>query len=198
MGKFKSLGVLIGVFVLVSCAQNKFLLNKSTFVPYKEFDKKSMFTPNTEVMSVNVIDGRENKEFLGMAKTGARYLDTPLVASDETPQQFLESYYLKNLRERGLLITDAAEAQIEIVINELWTDELQEKFKGERAKCHIDLTVFGKKGSETFKGSYWSKIKSAANLGDGSDHLAPTLASCLNTSVEKIVKNGKFETFLRK
>jgi uncharacterized lipoprotein YajG len=196
MGKFKTLSLFIGIFILASCAQSRFLLDQSTFLPYKEFNKKSLFSPGTEVMSVTVTDGRENKDFLGMAKTGASYKDTPFV-SEGSPQQFLEPYYIRSLEERGLVMDDSAEVQIEIVINELWVSELQEKFKGERAKCHIDLTVFAKKGSKSFKGSYWSKITSAANLGDGSEHLTPTLASCLNTSVEKIVKEQKLERFIK-
>ena len=181
---------------LTSCAQSSYLLDNSKFTPFKEFNKTSMFDRSSEVMSLSIVDGREDKQFLGMAKTGARYTETPFVA-EVTPQIFLETFYTKELSRRGLTLSGSAEAQIEIVINELWVDEIQEKFKGERARCQIDLSLFAKKDIKSFKGSYWAKIESAANLSDGTDHLTPTLASCLNVSIEKIVKDVKFSTFLK-
>lgn len=197
MGKIKLIVYLCFMILLVtSCAQRSLLLDKSTFSPYKEFSKKSMFTPGIEIKSLSVIDGREEKQLLGMAKTGARYTETPFVAN-VSPQKFLDKYFNNEFQSRGIFITDVAESQVEIVINELWVDELQEKFKGERARCQIDLTVYANHGSDSFKKSYWSKIKSAANLDDGSDHLSPTLASCLNMAVEKIVKDGKLSGFLK-
>jgi len=196
MGKQLEL-LLFLLFLVGGCAQSRLLLDRNLLIPFEEFAEKSKFKPGSQAVSLAVIDerDRDRKELLGMAKTGARYKDTPLIVPGGV-KQFVKDYYLKEMSERGFVFSDQSSTLIELVVKNLWVDELQEKFKGERAKCHVEIELYAKKGPTSFKARYWAKITSAGNLGDGTDHIAPTLASCLNLSIEKMAKDNKFTDFL--
>ncbi len=194
MGKFTSLIVLS--FLAISCAQTKVVLNNQKFKAYKQYSSLTSFPMGLEVMSLKVSDARENKEVLGMAKTGASYIDTPVLPAQGTAV-FLNNYFQDALKKRNLLFSDQTSVELELVVNQLWVDELQEKFKGERAKCHVEVAVFGQNDQKSFKGNYWTKLKSAGDLNDGTEHIPPTLASCLNLIVEQIAKDQKLINFIK-
>jgi len=196
MGRIKLIVCFMSLVLLSSCAHKNYVLEKEKVVPFKEFSKVTNFVDTPQILSLQLVDARENKDMLGMAKTGVSYTSTPLI-TPEGASVYLKAYFENALTQRGLEITDLAESELEIVINTLWVDELQEKFKGERAKCNVEIDVFAKKGLNSFKGSYWTKITSAGGLGDGTDQLAPTLASCLNEVVEKIVADQKLVSFIK-
>jgi len=195
MGIRNSLIILSTAALLYSCAHTNLSLDQNDFKPFKEYQSKTEFPAGSDVLDVKVIDSRESKQFLGMGKTGASYSDTPLT----TPQgasTFISNYFTENLKARGLSLAGDSSVELEIIINKLWVDELIEKYKGERAQCNIDFQVYGKKELETFKGSYWAKITSGGDLSDGTDLLSPTLASCLNEAIEKIVNDQKLVEFI--
>ncbi len=195
MGIRSSLIILSTAALFVSCATANLSLDQKEFKPFKEYEAKTEFPSGSNVLDVKVIDGRESKQFLGMGKTGASYTDTPL----STPQgasAFITNYFSENLKARGLNLSDESNVELEVIVNKLWVDELIVKYKGERAKCHVEFEVYGKKDLETFKGSYWTKITSGGDLSDGTDLLSPTLASCLNDSIEKIVNDQKLVDFI--
>jgi uncharacterized lipoprotein YajG len=195
MGIRSSLVFLGAVSLLSSCAHTNLTLDQNEFKPFKEYQSKTEFPSGSEVLDMKVIDSRESKQFLGMGKTGASYSDTPLTMP-QGASVFISNYFTENLKARGLSLAGSSNVELEIIINKLWVDELIEKYKGERAKCNVEFQVYGKKELETFKGSYWTTITSGGDLTDGTDLLAPTLASCLNEAIEKIVNDQKLVEFI--
>jgi len=96
------------------------------------------------------------------------------------------------LTKRGFSVNEMDGVALEVVINELWVEELIEKYQPEKAKCKANVTVYLKEGNTSWNGNYWTEIISPGDLGDGTEKLAPTFASCLNEIVEKLVKDPSF------
>lgn len=187
----------IALLLMSGCAQQKVVL-KNKEEPFKEFSAKSSVSAATLPIKIaSVTDAREKGSAIGEALTGARYLKTPVYGS-ENPEVFVKGYLEEALRNREFLLVDNDEkVELNIVIKELWVEEVIEKYQPERAKCRISLEVNAQRESASYTGGFWSEIVSPGDLGDATEKLGPSLASCMNTLVEKIVADEKFASFIK-
>lgn len=189
--------VLLTLLAVISCANLGLVkIEKEELKAYPEFNRitfASSETANFEI--VEVIDARINKDNIGEALVGVYFEKTPVSLYKDT-NAFLKDYFYSSLSARNFTLVEGSENQVTIIINKLWVDELIEKFKPERAKCVVDLSFKMKnsKGESTIK--LWNTVISKGDLGDATKKLAPTLASCLNEAVEKLVKNNSLYQFL--
>lgn len=188
---------LVVLLLFVSCAQSQIRLKSEEVVPFSEFSKMSRVGTNLKTVSiVSVTDNRENKNHIGMALTGVKYSKTPIVI-DSPVSQYVKEYLIMGLTNRGFSVNDMDGVNLEVVINELWVEELIEKYQPEKAKCKANITVYLKENNTSWNGNYWTEIISPGDLGDGTEKLAPTFASCLNEVVEKLVKDSAFTKNLK-
>ena len=75
--------------------------------------------------------------------------------------------------------------------------ELIEQFKPERAKCELQLEFAMVQNAKSWNGSYATEYVSAGDITDGTERLAPAMASCLNNLIEKMVNDAEFRAFLK-
>lgn len=188
---------LIGLLFVLSCANVEVVnIEKKELKAYPDFNKITFASSETSSFEiVDVIDARLKKSHIGEAMVGLQFKKTPVKLYKDTAL-FLKDYFYSSLSARNFTLSDGSENKVTIIINKLWVDELIEKYKPERAKCVLDLSFNMKnfKGESTIK--LWNTIISKGDLGDGTSKLAPTLASCLNEAVEKLVKNSSLYKFL--
>jgi uncharacterized lipoprotein YajG len=196
LGKGIGMKYLLLFAVITSCAQPKLYLNKEEAIPLKEYSNKTNIRTSKSITIKMITDSRKEKQYIGMAKTGVSYSPTPLELT-EPFEVYLKSYLSNALIERGAIVNDAGEIQLEFVVNELWVDELIEKYQPEKAKCKTNITVYTSIGSTNWSGNFWTEIISPGDLADATERLAPTLASCMNEIVEKLVKDETFRTIIK-
>lgn len=183
--------------LLSSCAQQRIVLSEK-MKPFEGLDQTSAIPHATlPIKIMTVSDSRANAFALGEARTGARFKKTPVV-SENGPENFVRSYLEKGLREREVLIVEQDQkVELNVSIHELWVEEVLEKFEPEKAKCRVSLEIHGVKNKEDYTGKFWTEVMSPGDLGDATEKLQPTLASCMNAVVEKIVKDKKFASFVK-
>lgn len=185
---------LLVLLLLVSCAQQKVVLNHQEIQPFGEFSKKSRIGEGLKTIAVNSV--RDNREVqspnqVGEAKTGVQYTKTPILLHSST-SQYLKDYLIGAMIDRGFSVNDADGVKLDFVINQLWVEEVIEKYQPEKAKCKANISVYLKENNTSWNGNYWTEIISPGDLSDGTEKVAPTLASCLNEVVEKFAQDQTF------
>ncbi len=184
--------------IFVSCATSSLTLSKSDLVPFDNFQKTTKVNAKTKLISLNSItDNRDQNYAIGTAYTGISY-DKTRVSLSEPLEVYLNDYVKREFASRNLVISKEGTAQLTIVVNELWVKELIEKFKPERAVCKANFTFYMQSPNAKWEGNIWTEITSPGDMGDGTEKIAPTLASCLNTIMEKLVREPKFLKFISK
>ena len=183
---------LLVLLMFVSCAQHQIKLKNEEMVPFTDFSKISRVGSGLKTIAINsVTDNRENKDQIGMALTGVKYSQTPIVI-DRATNEYLKEYLILSLTDRGFSVNDMDGINLDVVINELWVEELIEKYQPEKAKCKANLTFYLKEDKTSWSGNYWTEIVSPGDLSDGTEKIAPTFAYCLNEVVEKLVNDPAF------
>lgn len=183
---------LLFLLIFVSCAQQQITLKNKELVPFNDFSKITRAGNGLKTISFStVIDNRENKNEVGKALTGVKYKETPIVMNSGT-SNYIKEYLTSALTERGFSVNSMDGINIEVVINELWVEELIEKYQPEKAKCKVNFTFYIKEENASWNGNYWTEIISPGDLADGTEKIAPTFASCLNEVVEKLVTDQEF------
>jgi uncharacterized lipoprotein YajG len=181
------------VFIfLISCAQGKITLKENELHPFKEFSQKTLVNKKMKSIQIDsVVDQRENKDYIGEALTGVNYKKTP-VSLKQTTTDFVNNYFVEAFERRGLQTSKIDGVKLSIHINELWVQEIIQKYQPEKVGCKANFSLFTQLGSSSWKGSYWVDIVSPGDMGDATEKIAPTLSSCLNEIVEKIVNDKQF------
>tara|TARA_Y100000590_G_C15311752_1_gene860417 strand:- start:100 stop:696 length:597 start_codon:yes stop_codon:yes gene_type:complete len=188
--------IFILLFLMVSCAQQKVVLQDVNLIPFEDFSKVTTLDQATlPVKLFELIDQRE-KMGVGEARTGAQFKETPVEFRYGFSEYFKD--YIKNsLKRRNVLMVMSDEkALMSITVKEFWTKELLERFQPERATCKISIDVKVQKNGDEYNGSFWTEVKSPGDMGDATEKLAPTIASCMNIIVEKIVNDQKLLKFI--
>ncbi|MCO4754699.1 MAG: hypothetical protein KC478_09450 [Bacteriovoracaceae bacterium] len=187
---------LFAIFVLVSCAQQSVVLDKKYLHPYEDFDTTTVVSvASLPIKLEGLVDQRKVKS-VGIARTGAQFKKTP-VFFDAAFVEVYKNHLRNELSKRNVLMVNSDQkAEMNVMIKEFWTEEILEKFQPEKAGCKISLEVQMIKGEEEYRGVFWTQITSPGDLGDATEKLAPTLASCMNSIVEKIVNDQKFIKFI--
>ncbi len=188
--------IFILLFLMVSCAQQKVVLQDVNLIPFEDFSKVTTLDQATlPVKLFELIDQRE-KMGVGEARTGAQFKETPVEFRYGFSEYFKD--YIKNsLKRRNVLMVMSDEkALMSITVKYCWTKELLERFQPERATCKISIDVKVQKNGDEYNGSFWTEVKSPGDMGDATEKLAPTIASCMNIIVEKIVNDQKLLKFI--
>ena len=188
--------IFILLFLMVSCAQQKVVLQDVNLIPFEDFSKVTTLDQATlPVKLFELIDQRETMG-VGEARTGAQFKETPVEFRYGFSEYFKD--YIKNsLKRRNVLMVMSDEkALMSITVKEFWTKELLERFQPERATCKISIDVKVQKNGDEYNGSFWTEVKSPGDMGDATEKLAPTIASCMNIIVEKIVNDQKLLKFI--
>ena len=179
---------------MISCAQQEIKLSGDDR-PYgssNEVTPVRMATKNIQIAEVT--DAREKTD-IGVARTGLQYRETPVRLNQEFTQ-FMREYFTDAFYKRNIMVESEAEIVLSIVVNQLWLSEVLNN--NEAAKCEVNLSLSANEGKRSWKGNVWTEYVSKGDLSDGTDKLGPTLATCLNNAVEKLVKDKAFVTFLKK
>lgn len=182
-----------------SCAQNKLKVTSSEVVPYDEFSLETRLDTKTKSIKIaQVQDARgEQTNHIGVGLTGVRYERTPLKV-DTTVALFFKNYLTNALKKRSVNVdNENGEIEFNVVISKLWVRELIEKHKPELAICEAEVHLNAEYMSSQFTAKYWNEITSPGDMGGGTAKLKPTLASCMNFIVEKIVKDQKFIDYIK-
>jgi len=194
-----SAGLLLVIpYLFVGCATQNLQVKNADLKAFDDFGKITRIQHPTKTIYLNSItDNREYKLAVGTAFTGMSYEKTPVILSAPLTT-FLDDYFKKEFANRKLVILPNGETQLTIVINKLWVNEIIEKFKPERAVCKANFTFYMQSPGQQWEGNMWTEITSPGDMGDGTEKIAPTLASCLNSIMEKLVKEPKFLKFITK
>lgn len=186
--------------LLTSCASNSVLLKNKDLIPYGESQKITRLKGQFNSIALgSVTDGTNSKE-IGTAFSGASYTPVKVYLHGESKVGYIKNYISDALSNRNILIfnqEDSHQLSLDIVINKFWVEEVIEKFKPERAKCVVDLSFSIVGENKSWKGTVWGNFLSPGDLSDGTTRLGPTLASCMNEVVEKLVHDKKFISNIR-
>lgn len=186
------------VIVLSSCAQQRVTLKDQRLAPYEGFRDVTYLPFATLPVKLEAVsDNRKVQSAVGEARTGAQFKKTPVNFEDSFLEVFKD--YLRNeLKKRNvLMVMEDHQVVMSVSVKELWVEEVLEKYQPEKARCHIKIEVFASKDKNEYSGTFWTEMVSPGDLGDATEKLGPTLASCMNLAVEKIVNDKKFVEFVK-
>lgn len=182
---------------MVACSMAKVEIDLSELLPYKESSQVTKLSQKLRPVRIDLVeDKRENKSF-GFAYTGVQYVKSPvefgvpldILIRDMTTDAF---------EKRNLIIDNRPDSLgMEIQVNKFWVEEVIEEFQPEKARCKIDLSFHINAEKTKWSGQYWTEFTSGGDLSDGTTRLAPTLASCFNELIEKLVNDKKFQEILK-
>ena len=184
------------LFWLVSCAAGSIVVKETDLKPYKDsaqVTKSDSGRTSIEIESVR--DLRASKD-TGFGYTGVKYHKTPITLENPV-ETFVQDYITDQLELRNIEVLAGAATKLEISIVTFQVYELIEKFKPERAKCELQLEFKMRNNTKYWDGNYSENYLSAGDLTDGTKRLAPTLASCMNSLMEKLIHDDTFMDFLR-
>ena len=182
---------------LVSCSVAQVNLNSNEILPYKESSQVTRVQEKLKPIRINSVkDNREEKIF-GHAFTGVQYTKTPILF-EKSADDIVKDLIADSLEARNIIVHDEAQtATLDIEINQMWVEEVIEEFQPEKAKCNLDLSFHITTDNKKWSGEFQTEFISGGDLSDGTERLAPTLASCFNELVEKLVSDEKFLSVLK-
>jgi uncharacterized lipoprotein YajG len=187
---------LLPLLLLSGCASRSIILKQNSLLPYKEMSQVTKLPFNSKSLAlVKIHDNREIKTF-GKGYTGVQYEETPVVV-DSGFNQFFDDYIVNAFELRNIAVVNDGALELEVDVRELWVEEIVDKFQAEKAKCRANLTFHVKKQDEKWSGNFWTEFTSAGDLSSGSERLAPTLASCMNEIIEKLVVHKEFKNIIQ-
>ena len=187
----------LAFLILVSCATSTHYMKQSELRPYKKSSKvtKTILGETQGMKLVSIEDKRKTSSY-GKAFTGLRY-DENDVLMNVGFDKFMRDFIVNSFEMRNLVIDDQAKLVLRVEVHQLWVEEVIEKFKAERAKCRVDLVFHIDAPKAKWSGQYITEFISAGDMTDGTARLAPTLASCMNDAIEKLVLDKKFLQILK-
>lgn len=182
---------------LVGCAADSYVLREKELLPYKESSQITKLNQESKTLTISaILDERKTKE-IGFAYTGVEYKKTP-VYLESGLSGLMQSQISAALQMRNIEVIPNGEVNLVVAVKELSVHEVIEKMKPERASCKLGLEFSIDHNNAKWSGSYWTEFTSAGDMSDGTERLAPTMASCINELVEKLITDAKFTQMLRK
>ena len=181
---------------LVSCSTATYQLNNQNILPYKEESTITKIDFKHKPIKIGQIKDLRKDLSIGYAYTGVNYHKTPIIVSNSL-QSFV-SEQVENLFDmRDILLSENANLTLDIDVKDIQVSEVIEKYKPERAKCRVELDFHLLSDGDRWEGSFWTEYLSAGDLSDGTERLEPTLASCFNQVIEKLVNDNNFKNFIK-
>ena len=184
------------ILLVTSCATESLMLKKKELLPYKESSQLTKLQGLNKSINLTEVTDLRKTNLYGSAYTGVQYRKTPLTF-DETLNAVVSDYMTSALEMRNIQVNVESEVNLVIEVEQMWVEEVIEKFQPEKVKCNVKMNFHVNLPNTKWSGSYWAEYLSAGNLGDGTEKLAPTLASCMNEIVEKLINDKKFINLLR-
>jgi hypothetical protein len=184
------------LILLTSCATKTILIGQSQLLPYKEANQLTKLENISKAVDLKIVETKNLSKNLGVGYTGVTYDKTPIQFEGD-PQRALSAFFTSALEMRNISLNAASGVKMEIHINELTVNEVIQKFQGEKAGCKVNATFYVEDANTKWSGKFWTEFLSASDLREGTERIAPTLASCLNEVVEKLVKDEKFLNIIK-
>lgn len=191
----KSLIAILPIFLMISCAKDQVTISPSNAHAYKEFSKVTSIGRPVSAHLVRVLDQREKSDEIGEARTGGSYAKTPVRLHEDLPT-FLKKHLEKELSARGFSFESESQYKISVMIKDFWLKEILEKYQPEKAHCRVELDIELVAGANRFHTNVWSEVTSPGDLGDATDKLGDTMASCLNSVIEQFAQDKKLRRFI--
>lgn len=187
----------LNLFVLLlSCSTGQYALKQNELLPYKEFSQITKNVEELKPFKLNLIQDKRDRLAVGKAYTGVKYNETPVTLTVPV-KDYVQSFLVAAFEMRNIPTDSTADLTMQVEINHIWVEEVIEKFKPELAKCKVDFSFYIGGENKKWAGNFWTELTSAGDLSDGTERLAPTLASCMNNLVEKLVSDQKFINILK-
>lgn len=192
----RNLNVIAMLFVMVGCASQSLTLKQTELTPYKDANQLTRLNGVAAPIQIISVEDKRSTNVYGSAYTGVQYQKTPLVF-DASLDSLIRDYMKTAFSHRDIVLSQDSGTPLQVNVEELWVEEVIEQFQPEKAKCSVKLSFHINKPAKKWSGSYWAEYTSPGDMGDGTEKLTPTLASCLNEVVEKLIKDEKFVEMLK-
>src|SRR5690606_16448648 len=130
------------------------------------------------------------KDKIGMVKTGVSYKETP-VYMDNDITIYLKDFWPTELKKRGINVVETMpEYELKIILEKIWVTEKFSEKSVEQAECEVRYSF--EMNSTDIKRPSWAgqitaKFTSPGDTTDATRKMAPTLATCFSTVVEKLL-----------
>ena len=182
---------LLVALILTGCATKSHLLNQADLLPYQDSSQLTKVNLEDSLLEISEIVDERDDLIIGHAYTGVEYLKTPVYFKKEM-SQFMMDYLISSFEARNLEVVKESSKKLRVLIKKFKVYEVLEKFHLEKAKCEVEIGFELAVGGNVWSGNYRTDYLSGGNLDDGSDKLAPTVASCMNDLMESLVNDEKF------
>ena len=184
------------LFLLLSCATGSYLLKDNDL--HSELEKLKVTRINSAAQSIVIMSIADKRDVinLGNAYTGVQYNKTPVVLTTNL-KDFMSRFLVSSFSKRNLIINESSKLKMTVEVNQLWVEEVIDKFKPERAKCRVDISFHILGDNKKWSGNFWAEYLSEGDMRDGTERITPTLANCLNEVIEKLVADKKLLTILQ-
>lgn len=186
---------LIAMFLMFGCAVSSIIVKKTELRPYKDSSKVSKLDPSEVNLTIDSIRDLRASKDMGFAYTGVKYAKTP-IRLEQPIEMLLDEYFTEKLELRNIEVLSDSAVKLSISIINFQVYELIEQFKPERAKCELQIEFSILHNAKSWIGNYATEYLSAGDITDGTERLAPTMASCLNNLTEKLINDPEFRHVL--
>lgn len=186
---------LLLLVILTGCAADSYVLKKKNLLPYKESSQITKFRQEAPLVELISVDDTRSNQKIGFAFTGVEYKQTPIYL-ESSISNLVSEYLSSALEVRNIELVKSSKIQMNVQIKKFRVFEVIEKMQPERAKCELELSFKIANGSKNWSGSYLTEFLSGGDMTDATERLAPTMASCLNDLIEKMVNDEKFLNIL--
>lgn len=184
--------------MFVACAKMKINVQEADVVEFDDFKKVQKVAEQTQPISLNVIDARgEVPNVIGYGYTGVKYEKTPFELDMDLAAYLSKKLPLEFNKRAVDASSENAQIIVDLIVTKLSVYEFIEKHLPERAVCKIEFEIKSTYLSKEFNARYWSEVTSPGDLGDGTEKLAPTFASCINVIMNKITSDQKFISLIK-
>lgn len=188
---------LVLLVLITSCAANRIILKEESLRPYKEMSQISKVPYGTKTIWLEKIVDNRTVKHLGNGFTGVQYEKTPIWFEGQF-DLVMKDIVQDSFEARNIALVQDGELALQVEVNDLWVQEVIEKFQPETASCKVNMTFHLIGAKEKWSGKLWTEYKSGGDLSDGSERIPPTLASCLNEIFEKLANHKEFLAMIKK
>ena len=184
------------LILFTACSSQTVKVEPADLLPYKDSSAVTKLDPGLASLALeSVRDMRASKE-MGFAYTGVKYSKTPIVLSSSL-EEFLTDYFIDQLEMRNVEVLNDSPTKLTVSVVNFQVYELVEQFKPERAKCELQIDFELNQDAKKWSGSFATEYVSAGDITDGTERLAPSMASCLNNLTEKMINDQEFINFFK-
>lgn len=192
----KFINILFICLVAVSCAYTSMELVPDKMQPLDDFSTITMVSGNSLIFAVDAVeDLREVQDKVGLGKTGASNLPTPITVQNGAAV-YVQLKLRQGLKKRGISLQEESENKLKTKIHELWVGEMKDGKVGEKSYCKVrlelELHIPGEVNPK-WHGDLSVQASSNGTLLDATSLNGRMLESCMNEAIEKLIREEKFQ-----